>query len=222
MLERGPRGHAHRPTRRRGTLRRFVKTYGWRAYALPVLIVVTIAALIDPAQAHHASTTSPPAAAAGHQRGQALALVQAQPPAPIHINLGTDSTPCTANPVRQLVLVSITLQRVWMCQQTTQVYSTLVTTGAINVGDGTPLGTWAIQAKQTDRYLVGPGYRDFVHYWMPFNGDFGFHDAPWQTMAYGAPGYRDNGSHGCVHLPADAMTWLYQWAPVGTTVTVEA
>ena len=55
---------------------------------------------------------------------------------------------------------------------------------------------------------------------MPFNGDFGFHDAPWQTMPYGAAGYTDNGSHGCVHLPAEAMAWLFNWAAVGATVTI--
>jgi lipoprotein-anchoring transpeptidase ErfK/SrfK len=41
-------------------------------------------------------------------------------------------------------------------------------------------------------------------------------------MAYGSPGYTDNGSHGCVHLPAAAMAWLYAWAPVGTTVSIDA
>ena len=32
--------------------------------------------------------------------------------------------------------------------------------------------------------------------------------------------YKSEGSHGCVHFPAAAMTRLYQWAPVGTTVTI--
>lgn len=134
----------------------------------------------------------------------------------------TEGTSCAANRAARTILVDITKQRVWMCERNVQVYSTLVTTGAANVGDGTPLGTWHIQDKQTDRYLVGPGYRDFVHYWLPFDGDFGFHDAPWQTMPFGAPGYVANGSHGCVHLPRDAMSWLFGWASVGTTVTIRA
>jgi lipoprotein-anchoring transpeptidase ErfK/SrfK len=154
--------------------------------------------------------------------GPANLLASQQAPPPVAMSLGTDATPCTANTAPRLILVSITDQRVWMCQNKIQVYSTRVTTGAVNVGDSTPVGTWQIQSRETYRYLVGPGYRDFVHYWMPLDGDFGFHDAPWQTMPCGAPGYTDNGSHGCVHLPATAMAWLYDWAPNGTTVTIRA
>ncbi|MGX7678724.1 L,D-transpeptidase [Jatrophihabitans sp. DSM 45814] len=138
------------------------------------------------------------------------------------LNLAADTTPCATNQQPRLVLVSVVAQRAWMCEATTQVYSTLVTTGAENVGDGTPLGTWHVQDKQTNRYLVGPGYSDFVRYWVPFNGDFGFHDAAWQTFPYGGPQYQANGSHGCVHLPLAAMTWLYQWATTDTTVTIRS
>ena len=37
---------AHPGPTRRGPLRRFVATYGWRAYAIPVLIVLTIALIV--------------------------------------------------------------------------------------------------------------------------------------------------------------------------------
>ena len=30
-----------------------------------------------------------------------------------------------------------------------------------------------------------PRVGDYVEYWVPFNGDFGFHDASWQTMPFG-------------------------------------
>lgn len=118
--------------------------------------------------------------------------------------------------------MSISQQHVWMCQGPRQVNSSAVTTGATDDGDATPTGSWVVQAKQTDRYLVGPGYRDYVHYWVPFNGDFGFHDATWQTMPFGSPDYHAQGSRGCVHLPITVMSWLYAWATVGTTnVTVQ-
>lgn len=208
----GPTTHV----RRASWARRFVRRYGWRAYALPILVILTVAALLRPTPGQNAAaegSTPPHQAATG-------ARVVAGPP--IQITLGKDGTPCTQNTLDKLILVSIQQQRIWMCAGTSQVYSTLVTTGAVDVGDGTPLGTWHIQDKQTDRYLVGPGYRDYVHWWMPFNGDFGFHDAPWQTMPYGAPGYIANGSHGCVHLPATAMSWMFNWAQTGTTVAIEA
>jgi lipoprotein-anchoring transpeptidase ErfK/SrfK len=197
-------------------LRRFMRRYGWRAYALPVLAALTAVVLAAPSAAMRqtASTTG--------QGAGARQLAAVDPPPIVQINAGSDKTPCARNTEARLVLVSIAAQRAWMCQAAVQVYSTLVTTGADNVGDGTPLGTWHVQDKQTDRYLVGPGYRDFVHYWMPFDGDFGFHDSPWQTMPYGSSGYKANGSHGCIHLPAAAMTWFFGWASTGTTVTIAA
>ena len=100
---------------------------------------------------------------------------------------------------------------------------TSVTTGSVVDNNQTPLGSWRVQAKQRDRYLVGPGYRDYVRYWVPFNGDFGFHDASWQTMPFGSPQFTTHGSHGCVHLPTPTMAWLYRWVTVGqTVVTVES
>ncbi len=107
-----------------------------------------------------------------------------------------------------------------MCESARQVFTTPVTTGAVRNNWQTPTGSWFVQGKQRNRYLVGPGYRDYVHFWVPFNGDYGFHDAPWQTMPYGTQGYRTRGSHGCVHLPAKAMVWLYGWITVGSKVTV--
>ena len=108
-----------------------------------------------------------------------------------------------------------------MCEGPRQLDSSPVTTGDPVTGHATPTGTWQIQAKQTDRDLTGPGYRDHVYYWMPFDGDIGFHDALWQTLPFGSPNYAVAGSHGCVHLPMAAMAWLFQWTQVGTTVTVE-
>ncbi len=143
-------------------------------------------------------------------------------PVPVVINLGAEPTSCLNNIYPQLVLVSISKQRLWACQGAKQVNSTPVTTGATVDSDQTPLGSWRVQARQRDRYLVGPGYRDYVQYWVPFNGDFGFHDASWQTMPFGSSDYSAHGSHGCVHLPTAAMAWLYRWAKVGATVvTVE-
>jgi lipoprotein-anchoring transpeptidase ErfK/SrfK len=108
-----------------------------------------------------------------------------------------------------------------MCAGGTQVYDSPVTTGAAAEGNGTPTGTWQIQGKQRNRYLtVRDGSSYHVEYWMPYDGDYGFHDAAWQTFAEGSPVWPTQGSHGCVHLPLNAMTWLYDWASAGATVTV--
>jgi lipoprotein-anchoring transpeptidase ErfK/SrfK len=141
-------------------------------------------------------------------------------PAPVVISLGDDGM--SQNTYGRLVLVSISRQHLWTCQGSMQVRDAAVTTGATVDNDQTPLGSWRVQAKQRDRFLVGPGYKDYVHYWVPFNGDFGLHDAPWQTMPFGSKNWSTQGSHGCVHVPTATMAWLYRWSRVGSTVvTVE-
>ena len=134
---------------------------------------------------------------------------------------------CAANTATQAVIVSLSQQHLWVCAGQASVNDTAVTTGATAYGDGTPTGSWAIYSKQTDRHLTGSDDRgswdDFVNYWMPFNGDYGFHDATWQTFPFGdLTKYTTQGSHGCVHLPLDAMKWLYNWSSVGTAVNIEA
>jgi lipoprotein-anchoring transpeptidase ErfK/SrfK len=130
---------------------------------------------------------------------------------------------CATNTHAQFVLVDIAQQHAWMCAGTKQVYNTPVTTGATVNGDDTPTGTWRVQGKQGARYLTVRGGASYhVNYWMPYDGDYGFHDAAWQTFPEGTSQYHTDGSHGCVHLPMAAMAWLYRWAQVGTTVTVRA
>jgi hypothetical protein len=112
-------------------------------------------------------------------------------------------------------------QHAWICAGTHQVRDSAVTTGMTSAG-GTPTGTWHVQAKQTDRWLASGGESYEVKYWMPYDGDYGFHDALWQKFPFGGPQYRTSGSHGCVHFPLTTMAWLYGWTQVGATVTVAA
>lgn len=220
-----------------------MRRYGWRAYALPILSVITVAVLVRgaPSTASAHTAAGPRAPSVGHAlSGQAtsgttsgagpvqveglttgaagFAAGAAPPPTPVVLSLGDDAVSCATNSYRQLVLVSISKQHLWACEGGKQVTSVAVTTGRTLDNDQTPLGSWRVQAKQRDRYLLGPGYRDYVHYWVPFNGDFGLHDAPWQTMPFGSQNYLTQGSHGCVHLPTATMAWLYRWASVGNTV----
>jgi lipoprotein-anchoring transpeptidase ErfK/SrfK len=180
--------------------------------------------------------------AAGRAAGSAVRVKAATPATPIArpstaSTASTSSTPvttvtapppppnaCAANSRAQLVLVSIRTQTAWMCAGSTLAYATPVTTGETDNGDDTPIGTWHVESRQTNRYLtLSNGVRYYVHYWLPFQAEvYGFHDASWQRMPYGSDGYHAQGSHGCVHLPLAAMAWLYTWAKVGATVTVRA
>jgi lipoprotein-anchoring transpeptidase ErfK/SrfK len=101
---------------------------------------------------------------------------------------------------------------------------TVVRNGADN---NTPTGTWTLQAKYRDLHLKGTdangSWDDPVQYWMPFDqaDGIGFHDASWQTFPFGSSQYHTDGSHGCVHLPAKFISWLYAWSSIGTTVIVQ-
>jgi lipoprotein-anchoring transpeptidase ErfK/SrfK len=220
-----------------GWVKSFARRYGWRAYALPILAAITIVALVGTAPSHADSPSRSAGSSTDHvaahdaasgttevKQGTDAGYAPAATPKPIVISVtNDDDTTCADNGYTQLVVVSIHLQHLWACDGHRQVDSTPVTTGETDNGDQTPLGSWRVQAKQRDRYLVGPGYRDYVKYWVPFNGDFGFHDASWQTMPFGSQGYHAHGSHGCVHLPTATMAWFYKWATVyQTVVTIEA
>jgi hypothetical protein len=138
---------------------------------------------------------------------------------------------CEGNPGDgKLLLISISLQHLWACDGTKIVNQSPVTTGTTvitnGVDDNTPVGTWHIHAKVTDIFLTGCDangcWDDPVKYWMPFDGEVGLHDASWQTFPFGASDYHTDGSHGCIQLPTALAAWIYNWAPVGTAVTIGA
>jgi hypothetical protein len=139
---------------------------------------------------------------------------------------------CAGNKLGQLILVNISQRHLWACQGGKTVYDSPVITG-IQVYDSTltPPGTYHVYAKQTDLTLSGSdvtgNWSDPVKYWLPFlnnaYGTYGFHDATWRPNdAFGKTDPAStNASHGCVELPLSTAQWLYNWANVGTTVTIE-
>jgi len=142
-------------------------------------------------------------------------------------------SPCASNSLPQLILVSISQRHLWACSGADQSYDSPVVTGMDFLpADLTPVGTYHIYAKQTDTYLKGSdstgSWDDFVYYWLPFlsnqYGIYGIHDATWRPAnAFGniSPD-STNASHGCVESPLATAKWLYDWAQIGTTVTIES
>jgi hypothetical protein len=168
------------------------------------------------AAAAASATPTPPAAAASTSASVTPTPKPKPEPKP---------NPCAGNVHRQLVLVSIATQHLWMCTGTALAYSTAVTTGAVDLPyDSTPTGTFEIQGRVTHTTLtLNTGKTYAVNYWIPFQGPlFGFHDSSWQTFPYGSQLYRTQGSHGCVHMPLPAIAFLYRWADTGATVTIRA
>ncbi|MDO4664657.1 MAG: L,D-transpeptidase family protein [Actinomycetaceae bacterium] len=90
----------------------------------------------------------------------------------------------------------------------------------VNGAPATPTitGTFRIQRKLISDTMKGDDYvTPNVPYAMYFSGGYALHGAPWRS-SFGYAGA--SGSHGCVNLPVGLAGWLYDWAPVGTTVKV--
>lgn len=187
------------------------------------LVLGAAAGLIIAVLHHHtaANTAGGNPAAAGAKQASAPAT----PPPKVNHCAVTEGT--------RVILVSISQRHLWACAAKTEQYDSAVVTGMENLpADLTPTGTYHIYAKQTGLYLNGSdstgSWHDFVQYWMPFltnqYGEYGLHDATWRKPGdFGniSP-YSSNASHGCVELPLAAAKWLYNWASVGTGVTVES
>ena len=94
-----------------------------------------------------------------------------------------------------------------------------VVTGNERYKNNTPTMVCYIYAKQKNRILRGPGYESFVYYWMPVSGGYGLHDATWRDE-FGGEIYKTDGSHGCINLPLDVATTIYEKAEIGTPVII--
>lgn len=98
--------------------------------------------------------------------------------------------------------------------------------GPISMVPGAPAtptvtGTYSVYAKVPVQTMRGPN-ADGTRYETPdvpdilyFYEGYALHGAYWRSsFGYGGPG----GSHGCVNLPLDAASTLYNWAEIGTKV----
>lgn len=135
----------------------------------------------------------------------------------------------------KLILVSTEDQSAQLYDHGNVIYSTPVTTGGPELP--TDHGVFHIYFKASPFEFHSPWPPDSPYYypptpvqfWMPFDGAEGLHDASWRSN-FGpgsnlAPtdlgtGNYILGTHGCVNLPYDAAQFIWDWAPVGTTVAV--
>jgi hypothetical protein len=116
------------------------------------------------------------------------------------------------------IVVSISQQRMWAYEGDTVVISSLVSTG--KPGFDTPVGTFSISKKvemQDMEGLIGGEYYNVesvpdVMYFTTVG--HAFHGTYWHNN-FGAVM-----SHGCVNLPMDIASALYDWTPMATTVQI--
>lgn len=115
--------------------------------------------------------------------------------------------------------INITAQHVWYYKNGKLVTHGDIVTGNIAEKNNTPTGVYLLKYKKRDAVLRGADYASEVSYWMPFNGDVGFHDAPWRTK-FGGDIYLTNGSHGCVNAPFSVAQTVFNNITPGTPVVV--
>jgi lipoprotein-anchoring transpeptidase ErfK/SrfK len=95
------------------------------------------------------------------------------------------------------------------------VHTTLVSTGLPQTP--TPTGQFRIWIKFRYDDMAGEDYYiEDVPYVMYFHQGYGLHGVTWHGN-FGHPM-----SHGCVNLPTEEAEWLFNWAEVGTLVSIRA
>lgn len=111
--------------------------------------------------------------------------------------------------------VDLTTQKFWFFQNGEVIMNCDIVSGTPNGEDDTPQGSYDLTYKTKNAVLRGEllangeySYESPVAFWMPFNGDIGFHDASWQTR-FGGDWYLNHGSHGCINMKYDDAAKLY-------------
>jgi lipoprotein-anchoring transpeptidase ErfK/SrfK len=137
-----------------------------------------------------------------------------QPPTP---QPGPDvpSSPPPASAAGKEIVVVLHEQKVYAYENGQLVRSSLVSTGVARYP--TRVGQFHVYAKYISTLMTGPGYYlPNVPYTMYYSGGYALHGTYWHNN-FGHPM-----SHGCVNMLTSEARWLFEWAPVGTLVTVRA
>ena len=109
--------------------------------------------------------------------------------------------------------VNLSLQQIYIYDGDVLVNTFIVSTGLPDTP--TVTGEYRIYVKVPIQDMSGPGYYlPDVPWVMYFYDEYGFHGTYWHNN-FGTPM-----SRGCVNLTVDDAAWLYDWASVGTRVSV--
>lgn len=139
------------------------------------------------------------------------------------------------SPQGKEIVVSLSHQWMWAYQNGKLVYNSAVMTGRPALA--TPTGTYHVFLKLHPTYFYSPWpYGSpywypptFINYALEWRaGGFFLHNSWWHTVyGPGTNGWHFDpkygwqwGTHGCVAMPLSAAAWLYNWAPIGTTVQI--
>jgi lipoprotein-anchoring transpeptidase ErfK/SrfK len=162
-----------------------------------------------------ATPTSPPAPTAAPAAAKPVPVVKPAP-APAKAN---PKPVAAASRGGKYIIIDLSDQWLYAYEGNTLVYDAGVSTG--KDGFNTPPGTFAVYAKirsQTMEGNLGGEYYKVpnVPHVLYINGGVAIHGTYWHNQ-FGTGVRR---SHGCINLPLWAAAWIYDWAPMGTPVTV--
>lgn len=113
--------------------------------------------------------------------------------------------------------VDYTNQHMWFYKEGELVLESDLVSGNMKTGNGSPDGIYKIREKLRNRVLIGEDYESPVDYFLTFAYNVGFHDASWRTK-FGGEYYLKSGSHGCLNMPLDVVTEMYEVVPKNTPV----
>ncbi len=133
------------------------------------------------------------------------------------------------------IVISLSQQEMYVFQDGAQVYSAAVMTGRPALP--TPTGTYYIFAKLSPTTFYSPWPPGSPYWYAPTHinyalewgyGGYFLHDSWWHSVyGPGTNGWHHDpvdgwqwGTHGCVAMPLKVAAWLYNWAPIGTTVQI--
>ena len=118
--------------------------------------------------------------------------------------------------------VSIAEQKTWVYDNGKCVFEADVTTGAPTILQQTQTGCYALGETEKDASLSSiatQGNEGTVDYYIPFNGEQGFHDAPWRSD-FGGDIYQTNGTHGCINMSTSDMAAFVKVTSKGMPVVI--
>ena len=117
--------------------------------------------------------------------------------------------------------ISIADQHLWYCRGYQSVFETDVVTGKdSDESRRTPTGVFCVLSRLKDHTMSGSYGSQFCHYFMAFDWTgCAMHDAYWRDE-FGGTVYLEDGSHGCVNIPPEAMEQLFGMVNTATPVII--
>ena len=121
--------------------------------------------------------------------------------------------------------VSLSMQRVYVMDGHTVIYTMITSSGLPGPDTYTPIGTYHIQNRGL--WFYNRKDREGGEYWVSWKGwgDYLFHSVPMNADKEVIPSVAAElgvpASHGCFHLTISDARWFYENIPAGTKVVVE-